>query len=773
MTTEATVIEPTITQKRRGLPWAIVGNAAIGSAMVLSFFGSLFPVFLERVGLSKSAIGLTMSAFAFSGLLAPLVAPLVARVGFKRCFLAFYGMRKLAVLLLAATPWVVLRYGSDGVFYYVVTVTVAFAVCRAIAETAYFPWNHEYVPPSIRGRYSALENLIGTAVGAAAVAVASLVLGNAPELERFSGLFVVAGIVGAVGVLCYLFVPGGAPARGPTSPRTGLLPLLGALKDRNFRVFHVAIGVVVFTGSAMGAFMPLYLHEQIGLSPGQIVMLQSVVMAAGLVSSFGWGWAIDRYGSRPVMILALWLLTLFPVGLMLLPRSGPWSWPMAVGVMGLGGIVVPGWMLGYGRHLFVRIVPADRKTTYLSASYAWAGVVGGLGPLAAGWMLEWTSRLDLTVQFVHIDPYFPLLLAHLAALMISAGMLHGLQDEEAMPASQLAGMLVQGNPVAAVQSLIAYHIGGTENWRVLTTARLGQARSPLAVEELIRSLEDPSFNVRYEAIISIARTRAHPRLIDALIRLLNGAEPDLAIPAAWALGRLGDRRAAAPLRDALTRGYPLLAARAARALGALGDRQSVALLLARLRDELDDGIRIAYAAALGRLGVDSAATEILHFLRTTVSPPQRRELTLALACIVGDEWFLIRLWRRAQDEPDAACSQATLSLKKPLRKRTVGRTDAPVFDRQHALHLVEQAANAFGRGDLDAGARMLAELIRSGAFPGGAPGQAAILNDCVDVLEHDGAERREYVLLALHALHAAMGPSKPARRGRPIDHGPD
>jgi MFS family permease len=43
----------------------------------------------------------------------------------------------------------------------------------------------------------------------------------------------------------------------------------------------------------------------VGLSDGAIVVLQAGTLAGNLVSSLPWGWASDRYGSKPVMLLGL------------------------------------------------------------------------------------------------------------------------------------------------------------------------------------------------------------------------------------------------------------------------------------------------------------------------------------------------------------------------------------------------------------------------------------------------------------------------------------
>ena len=74
----------------------------------------------------------------------------------------------------------------------------------------------------------------------------------------------------------------------------------------------------------------------------------------------------------------------------------------------------------------------------------------------------------------------------------------------------------------------------------------------LTVDELLAALEDPRFNVRFEAIVSIARMPADPRLVDALVEILNAPELEslfvaagrggttLSVDTAGAVGGLSD-----------------------------------------------------------------------------------------------------------------------------------------------------------------------------------------------------------------------------------------
>jgi hypothetical protein len=151
--------EPTTAAKLRGLRWSIGLNAANTVFTQFTFFGSAFILFLDRLELSKSAIGLVLSLIPFSGLLAPLLAPFTARFGYKRAFVLFFFLRKVAAIPLLLTPWVVARFGAEVALAFVVGVVGLFALARTVEETAYYPWNQEFVPAEVRGSYSAMSNI--------------------------------------------------------------------------------------------------------------------------------------------------------------------------------------------------------------------------------------------------------------------------------------------------------------------------------------------------------------------------------------------------------------------------------------------------------------------------------------------------------------------------------------------------------------------------------------------------------------------------------------
>ena len=741
---------PTNAEKIRQLPWSIAHNAANTVFCQFTVFGSVFILFLNELGMPKTQIGFILSLFPFCGLLALFIAPAVARAGFKRIYIIFWGVRKFVVSFLLLTLWVLTQFGLQATFIYVVAILLVFAICRAIAETAFYPWYQEIIPDSIRGKYSAINNIIVALISALAVAVASYVVGHFAGLSRFMGLMAAGVIFGFISVWCMFFVPGGAPIRGKGAERAHFKRMMNALQDRNFITYLGGLGAITLVSVSFFSFIPLFMKEEVGLNSGNIVLLQMGTLFGGLVSGYLWGWAADRYGSKPVLLSGLHMMILLPVCWLLMPRHSVSSSWIAMSIAFLFGLVAAGQGLGVNRLLYVSVVPPERKTEYMAIYYAWIGLTGGCGRLIAGRTLDYCQGIKGKFFIVPLDPYTPLLVVSMMLLVVGVLLFRHVRADGGMPAGKFAGMFLRGNPFMAFESMFRYGLAKEESDRVSMTERLGEAKSPLNVDELLEALSDPSFNVRYEAIISITRTRSDDKLVTALIHVLDGSNPDLSTAAAWALGRIGDKRAIEPLRKALASGYPLLQARSARALAILGDLHAAPILLRRFREERDDGLRMAYASALGSLRETDATSDLLHFLRAVQDKDAQVELALALARITGDEHYFIRLWRQIRLEIGTVASQAVLALKRKLKKL---RMDS---DNLMILVVVDECAEAFAKNDVISGAALLSDIIDNLPMEKFRENAALILNDCAARLDEFGASRAEYIILSLHTINASL-----------------
>lgn len=718
-------------------------NSANSVFCAFTVFGAVFTLFLHEMGIPKGRMGVLFSIFPFCSLLAPFLASWVARFGLRRAFLTFWGVRKFVIALLLLTPIVLAAYGVRGAFLYVGAILLVFAVCRAVGETAWFPWMQEAVPDGIRGKFSALNMMLTTAAGGAAVWFAGAMLEGGEGLGRFMAVMGAGVGFGLASVACAFFIPGGA-ASPPDRRAPRGRGMAEALGDRQFMLFLAGLGLAALGMQPLGSFLPLFLTQEVGMTQAAVVRLQLWALAGGLASAFLWGWAADRFGSKPVMLTGLYAIAALPVPWMLIPRGGPWAAHWAAALTFAGGVCFHGWTIGSGRHLFVTMVPPEKRTAYMAIYCAALGLAGGVGPLLAGQALEWSAGMGGQWLVFSVDAFTPLFLGSLVARAAAVAAIARTRSAGGMPTRRFARMFLQGNPLVAFESLVRYNFSADEESRAATTARLAEARSLLTVEEMLEALADPSFNVRFEAIVSAARALPDERLTDALLAALEGEEPDLAVAAAWALGRLGDARAIPGLRRALKSGFPLLESRCARALGVLGDRDSIPFLLERFRGEAEDGRRIAYAAALGALQAGAAAGDVLAYLRGLDSDSLRMETALSLARMTGCERPYIWRWRETRSDTATAASRAVRSLRRRLRR-------APDRDAE-AVALAEESAEAFAQGDMGEGARLLGRLARRAADKETEQPKRDVLAECATVLEQHGAERREYVLLALAAM---------------------
>jgi MFS family permease len=389
--------------KIRALPWHLAHGALTSIFYLWTFGGSVFVLFLSELGLPKGQIGILLSFFPFSGLLALVFAPYATRIGRKRVFLACYSSRYVVIINLLFLPWILANLGHTAGIIFVFAIMILVAILRALGETAYYPWLQEFVPNSVRGFYSAISTAVSTFASAAALLAAGLVVGAGTGLEPYLWLIGLGTAIGLLGILAMKWIPGGAPDRTEGTPVDHFAHMAEALRNPNLAAYLKGMGGVMVGSVLLTSFLPLYLKEQLGLPDGTVVILDTVVMVGGALSSILWGWAADRIGSRPVLMTSLATGLLLPAAWLLLPRQIP-NVVVWCGIFYfIYGVFVNGSAIGAGRLLFNGVVPQEKSTAYTAIYYAWMGLTGGVAPLLAGGMLTLTAGMQTQFGTVVID----------------------------------------------------------------------------------------------------------------------------------------------------------------------------------------------------------------------------------------------------------------------------------------------------------------------------------------------------------------------------------
>jgi HEAT repeat protein len=513
--------------------------------------------------------------------------------------------------------------------------------------------------------------------------------------------------------------------------------MLITLQDKNFWLFLSCFALVTLALTPMFSFLPLFMKQEVGLSEGNVVLLQNGTLIGSLLATLVVGWSSDRYGGKPVLLSGITVMLILPIIWLFIPKHSSLSLPVALAAAVLQGGAHLTWMIGFGRLLYVNVIPSEHKAPYMAVYYATIGVVAGTSQLLGGIILDLTKDFYGDFLSFSYNPFTPIFVSGFLLLIISIVLFQSVRSDTDVGGRQFIGMFLRGNTRLAFGSMIGYYRAKDERETVVMTEKLGQAHSPLTADELLEALIDPRFNVRFEAIVSIARTNPDPRFVEALESIVHGTELALSSVAAWALGRIGDNHARDALRQGLDSEYRSIRAQCARALGTLGDKSIAPLLLERLKTEDDKGLQIGYSSALGRLTTRDATETILKHLDNMENLGARMELALSLARIIDEEHSFIRILRQIRNDPGTIAAQILEAARHKLENNELS---------------FSECIDLWAHEDLNAGSIALASIIRQLPEDTFDDVQQQIMKRCAQYLENGHDKSLEYLILALYII---------------------
>lgn len=277
----ATTVPPLSPAQRRLTLAAVIACISVFGT-VLGLTLPLLSLILERQGIDAGLIGLSAATPALAILLASFLIPaLVSRFGQRPVLIVAMLTIAVALLLLRTFPdvwiWFPIRFamgfGMAGLFI--------------VSES----WINQIAEPEKRGQTIAIYTTT-LAVAFVAGPLILIVIGTHGWLP-----FLLAAAVSLLGIVplalpgLYLPPDGGHTARRPVLSFLWLAPVL------MLATFTSAFA----DGAAMGLF-PVY-AVRTGLGEAVAPVLIAAAVAGGVCLQYPVGWAADRFGVRPVMLL--------------------------------------------------------------------------------------------------------------------------------------------------------------------------------------------------------------------------------------------------------------------------------------------------------------------------------------------------------------------------------------------------------------------------------------------------------------------------------------
>jgi MFS family permease len=686
-------------EKIKNLPWYIAFTTTNSMAIHLTFVGSIFILYLNELGLNKVLLGTILSILPLINIFSVLIAPKIAEIGVRKVFLFSFIARYLIWLPIVLSPLVKNLFGPNIMVMMLVSIVVVFSIFRMVNMVAILPWNQEIIPESIRGVFSAKQMIFANIANVVTVTLAGLYIEKMDGIKPFNVLFLFGIVFGLMSAWIASHFPGGEARPSAATDLNIIQSIFTPLKDKNFRNYISGIGLILLAESLF-SFVAIYMSEEIGLSAGNIVILQTGALVGGALTSYLWGWAADRFGSKPILHVNMVFIAILPVCWFIMPYRSPLSLYIAMGIAVLQGAAQMGRVIGGSRLLYNRMVPVQKSASYMAFYNAWLGLVMGISQLFGGVLLGAFENIRGSVWRFPINSYSIMFVLMLLFSILGIIFTTFIKTEGEVSMGEFVGMFLKGNPLLAFETLISYQRPRAERETISLTERIGRTQSDLIIDELQASLDDPRFYVRYEAIVSIARHHPHPQLTKSLIEILNGKDPALSVISAWALGRIEDPGAIDALRLALNSSeYRSVRAHSARSLGALGDRLSIPTLLSLFHQETDRGLLQAYATALGHLGVKTIFDEVLNLMLSSSWEKDRIELTLTLGRLLGNEDDFILINRQLREDFNTNASQIVRGLS----------IEAEELEN---AKLISYCASKFADGQIELAAQVLLEICQ-------------------------------------------------------------
>jgi MHS family proline/betaine transporter-like MFS transporter len=248
----------------------------------------------------------------------------------------------------------------------------------------------EHAKPGSRGMVGAVGccgAAIGILAGSATGAVLASVMSEA-ALESWGWRipFVLGLVVGLAG----FFLRRGIHAE-ETARKAVRSPLIETLQNHRPLLLRLA-ALSVFNSVGfyvMFVYIVSWLQFADGIAPAQALTINTISMALLIPAEVGMAWLSDRVGRRP-MLIAVTGLAVVAAGPLFWLMHGHAPWMILAGQLGF--VVLVGGYYGCLPAFMVEAVPKEVRCTAIALGYNVSlGLIGGLSPLAATWLVHRTD----------------------------------------------------------------------------------------------------------------------------------------------------------------------------------------------------------------------------------------------------------------------------------------------------------------------------------------------------------------------------------------------
>jgi len=678
-----------------GALWAIYGPNATPAGAIFAGYGL-------SIGLTEPQIAFLVGLAALVGLWELFAFWASGPLSRRRWLMVGWGAVEItcaSVVIFAAFVPQHLRFAMVAVF-----LTAAYTIGHTISPT-FNSWLSNVMPEESRARYIGSRMFAISVTSMVYLYLASKWL-DWQEKTYFA--FLVVFLIGWVcGLLGYFILLVTAKPVTEDKPEKGFFSgLIRPLRNRPFRILASYLMSWTVAGGLAGAFYGVYMIKYLLLPYGTIAIYTNITLATMMLGYLGAGNIAQRYGSKPLTQILIIPAALVPAlwGFATI-HTYQWLLPIACAI---NGLCIAG--LGIAAsNLLYKILPRGENNAVYFATWGAAAAGGAaVGPFVGGLL---KSRLPEQLMlggmsFTTLQGIFLLSgTAHLVAIFLSNLIAEG----EAASPIYLLGQF-RGNLLNMAYNYGLYAVAREAKTRGEAMRRLGQSRSPLMVDHLVKGLGHVSREVRVGAVKGLGEGR-FPDAVEPLVHELTDKDSDIRAEAAEALGKIG--AAHGHLYTALHDDDPRVRQSAAMGLSELQTPEAAEALLEALeetlRDPFDRNLFPTMVEAAARLEDLRCLEPSLEGLAKLAAPVVRMQVINGVCRMIGEKNHFYRL-ATADDLAEGRMREKMMArIRRLLGRSRYGTSEQRARLRQWGQQ-IERALDADDLTQFSASARQIADL---------------------------------------------------------------
>lgn len=419
-----------------------VAEGGLATAMGSLFSGVFLTGFALSLGASRLQIGILFALPALCGLSQILGSYLIEHFGnTKRICVTAMLISRLLYIPVLLVPLVARDLSAENQVWCIIGLMALSNALCSLGGVAWLTWIKALIPQQVLVTYFGRRNLVNASLAFVACLAAGALVdvinrGQASQFPGFFAVFVIAMTCGLAGWVVMARVPA-AEVAAPTEKRPPFRTLLAApLREANFRrvvLFYAAWNLAV---NLAAPFYAVFFMQKLGLPVWYVVVLTTLASLSGMAANNFWTRLAQRFGIKPVVLVATLGDALYP--LMLVFVTGDWTWVLlAVHLTGIFNTPI-----AIGPDNFIlKLTPQRNASSYMAVFRAVVGPATAVAAIVGGWMASLYTTQELQIGIGALGGLKIVFLVSGVGRLASLALLWGVHEPKARTVRQVVRVL--------------------------------------------------------------------------------------------------------------------------------------------------------------------------------------------------------------------------------------------------------------------------------------------------------------------------------------------